>query len=330
MAAWLVRRAAPDLRARWRGATRDGFRKIAGFSGSLFVIDFSGRLQTRTDEFIIALFRPLALVTPFVLARKLAELSEAIVIECVEVTMPLASELHAGADIAKLQRLYVTACRIAIGISMPICIVLVLLGGDVLTLWVGPSYAPYAPLVAVLALAYAFRSSQRPAIEILQGMARHHVIAAAALSSGVMNVVLSVLLLPRMGLMGAAVAMLIPSALATVCVVMPFANRTLQVTWKRALREIWMPAGLPAGVAAALLWTLQRRVELDTLEMLVAGVVLTALVYAIGYLSMPAAGVERRLLADLVIGASRRLRRPPHRPPHVEWDTTREPVKEAL
>jgi hypothetical protein len=91
-----------------------------------------------------------------------------------------------------------------------------------------------------------------------------------------------------------------------------------------------MPVGLPAGVAAALLWTVQRRVELDTLEMLVAGAVLTALVYAIGYLSMPAAGVERRLLADLVIGASRRLRRPPHRPPHVEWDTTREPVKEAL
>jgi O-antigen/teichoic acid export membrane protein len=330
LAAWLVRRTAPDLRVRWRGATLGAVRKIACFSGSLFVIDFSGRLQTKTDEFIIALFRPLAAVTPYALARKLAELSEAVVAQCVKATMPLASELHAGADIAKLQRLYIAASRIAIGISTPICIVLVFLGGPILTLWVGASYASYAPLVAVLAIAYAFRSSQRPAIEILQGMARHHVIAATALASGVINVVLSVLLLPRIGLLGAAFAMLIPSALATVCVVMPFANRTLHVTWQRALREIWISAGLPAGVAAALLWTVLPRLEADPLGMVIVGGALTAVVYGIGYLSMPDAGVERRLLADLVIGASRRLRRPPHRPPHVEWDTTHEPVKEAL
>ena len=330
LAAWLVRRTAPDLRVRWRGATREAFRKIAHFSGPLFVMEFSGRLQTRTDEFIIAFFRPLAAVTPYALARKLAELSEAVVAQCVKVMMPLASELHAGADIAKLQRFYIAASRMAIGICMPACIVLVFLGGQVLALWVGPSYAEYGPLVAVLAIAYLCRSSQRPAVEILLGMARHRVIAATALASGIANVALSILLLPLIGLLGVAVATLIPSAFAMACVVMPFANRSLHVTWQRAMREIWVPAVLPAGIAAALLWTVQRHLKLDTVALVVAGAVVTALVYAMGYMSMRAAGPERRLLGDLATGAARRLRQLQRRPSNVGADITSEPVKEAV
>jgi O-antigen/teichoic acid export membrane protein len=330
IAAWLVRRTAPDLGIRWRGATRDAFRKIVHFSGPLFVIEFSGRLQNRTDEFIIALFRPLTAVTPYALARKLAELSESVVAQFVKVMMPLASELHAGADMAKLQGVYIAASRIAIGISMPACVVLVFLGGHILTLWVGPSYAGYGPLVAVLAIAYACRSIQRPAIEILQGIARHRVIAATALVSGVSNVVLSVLLLPWIGLIGAALATLIPSAIATACVVLPFANRTLHVTWRRAAREIWIPAGVPAAVAAVLLWAMRQRLELEPLAMVVTAGSLTALVYAIGYLSMPAAGIERRVLADLAIAASCHVVRRPARPLKLGPDMAHDPVKEAL
>jgi O-antigen/teichoic acid export membrane protein len=316
LAAWLVRRTAPDLRIRWRGATRSSVKQIARFSGSLFVIDLSGRLQTRTDEFIIALFRPLVAVTPYALARKLAELSEAIVTQCVRAAMPLASELNAGADIGRLQRLYVTVSRLSLAIAMPLCVVLALLGGEILTLWVGPGYAAYAPLLAVLAVAYAFRSSQRPAIEVLQGVARHHTIARIALASGITNVALAVLLLPAYGVMGAAVAVLIASVTSTIGAVVPFANRTLEIPWRRAISEIWLPAVVPAAGATASVWIVREGLRLPTLEMVCAGGFVAALAYAAGYLIMPAATAERRLLADLATGVARRVQAGlrPHQP----------------
>jgi O-antigen/teichoic acid export membrane protein len=330
MAVWLVRRTAPDLRVRWRGASRAAMRKIAGFSGSLFVIDFSGRLQTKSDEFIIALFRPLAAVTPYALARKLSEVSEAIVAQCVKVTMPLASELHAGADVVKLQKLYITASRIGIGVAMPLAITLVMLGGDILTLWVGASYASYAPLVAVLTIAYLFRSCQQPAIEILKGMARHHLIAATALASGAANIILAVMLLPAIGLLGVAVATLVPSLISTVCVVTPFANRILHVTWRRALREIWLPAGAPAGIAIAVLWTLQQRWQGDPLQTVAAGGAVTIVVYTLGYLTMPACESERNLVIDLAAGGIRRSRELARRLSKIGPDVTSTAVKEPL
>lgn len=307
VAAWLVRRTAPDLRIRWRAATFDAAKTLARFSGSLFVIDVSGRLQTKSDEFIIALFRPLAALTPYALARKLAELIEAVVTQCVKAAMPLASELHAGADAAKLQRLYITVSRVSLGITLPICIVLALLGGDILTLWVGAEYAPHGPLLAVLAAAYSFRSIQRPAIEIMQGMARHHLIAAVALVAGVANIAVAILLLPSVGLTGVALAVLTTSGAATIGVIVPFANRMLDVSPRQAMREIWIPAALPAVGAAALLWLLVGRVDATPLVSVLLGGPAAALAYSAGYLTMPAAATERRLLVDLAGGVTRRL-----------------------
>jgi O-antigen/teichoic acid export membrane protein len=308
VAAWLVRRAAPDLRLRWRGATRASLKKIGTFSGSLFAMDVGGRLQTKTDEIVIALFRPLTAVTPYALARKLAELSEAVVVQCVRVIMPLASELHAGADTRKLRTLYIAASRVAIGIAMPVAVVLALLGGEILTLWVGPSYAAYAQLVAILAVAYLARSSQRPAFEVLQGMARHHLIAITSVASGAASIILSIVLLPLFGVYGVAVGALVPSVVSSLGVVMPFANRTLRVSRHQAVREIWLPVALPATTAAAALWMLRRQFDGPSLEMVVAGCALTFVTYAVGYLSMPAAVFERRLLSDAMTSGVRRLR----------------------
>jgi O-antigen/teichoic acid export membrane protein len=330
LAASLVRRAAPDLRVRWRGASRDAFRRIAHFSGPLFAIEFSGRLQTKTDEFVIAMFRPLAAVAPYALARKLAELIEAIVTQCVKVVMPLASQLQAGADGTGLQHLYLTASRVALGVCTPLCIVLMFLGGEILSLWVGPSYAQYAPLVGVLAVSYLFRSSQRPAIEILLGIARHRIIAATALATGAANVALSVTLLPRLGLMGAAIGTLVPSAAAAILVVAPFARRALGVTWRQLIAGVWCAALLPGVAAAVALWALRRQVELTSFVAVASASALVALVYAIGYLAMPAAEVERRMGASLVTAALRAWRQRADHSRHAPSSLTSEPVKEAL
>ena len=325
----LLKRVAPDLPLGWQGANRADARRILSFSSSLFAIDVARNLQAKTDEFIIVFFRALSVVTPYALARKLGDIAELAAVQFVNVIMPLASELDAGDHGRALRTLYIVASRVALAIAVPLVVVLVVIGGHILTLWVGRTYAGYANLLAVLAIARLLATSQWPAAQVLLGMSRHRFVAATAAVAGLAHVALSVLLLSPFGLMGIAVGTLIPYGCTSLCVLMPFAHRTLQIPFRTAVRDIWSPGLLPGIGAAAVLWGLQRDVTAPSIITVACWILVTMLVYGAGYLMMPATGAERRLLADLVmIGSRWRRRRRPGVPatcPHPSLPVTNPP-----
>jgi len=297
----LVARVAPDLRIGLRGASMPSFRRIASFSTSLFAIQVGGRMYNRADEFVIAAAYALSGVTPYALARKVAELCEMAAVQMLAVVMPVASELDAGDDRATIRKLYVAASRVALATIVPVATVVMVLGGDILRLWVGADYVQYAPLVLVLAIASVLMTSQRPAVEMLQGMAQHRVIAITSVVAGIANIALSIVLVRWFGLMGVALGTLVPTVVMTLAVVAPFASRRFGVPMRAWLSQVWMPAVLPALPAGALLWSLARTFPAPSLVALAAWVAAATVVYGAGYLGMPAARMERRLLSEGVI-----------------------------
>ena len=304
--AQLVRITAPELPSGWRGGSRGAMRHLVSFSASLFAIEFAGRLQTKTAEFIIAAFGALSAVTPYALARKLGGISELIAVQCFKVVMPLASQLDAAADAARLRTLYVVASRIAVGVAIPLAAVLTTLGAPLLEFWVGREYIEHAPLVALLSVAGVIATSQWPAIEILQGIARHRLVAYASLAGGAANVILAVILLKSLGLVGVAIATLASTGAAALFVVTPFANRILHVSARKALRDIWIPPVLPGTAIALLLWMLSATFPSPSIAMLGTWIAAAAVVYTAGYLAMPVCSAERQLVSDLL----RKLVRP--------------------
>lgn len=307
----VARRVAPQLPMGGRGATVAALRQIASFSSSLFAIQVAGRLQSKTDEFVIAFMGMLTAVTPYAVARKLGGVTEIISVQMLKAIMPLASELHAGEQQTTLRRLFIAASRVSLGVAVPVAIVLGVIGGDLLTLWVGAAYAAHAPLVAVLGIASLITASHWPAVEILQGMAKHRLVASAWLAMGVANVALSALLLPIFGLIGVALGTLIPTTIGCLCVVMPYANRMLHVSRGTALRDIWIPAAVPGAVCAAALWLMQSGVDAPSALRVGSWILVTVVLYGTGYLCMPGSAAERQLLADTIALGARRLRGAP-------------------
>jgi O-antigen/teichoic acid export membrane protein len=295
-----TRRVAPDLDFRWRGATRAMMRRITSFSASVFALQIGGRLQTKTDEVVIALFRPIEAVTPYALARKLGEVAQLGAVQFLNVLMPLASELDARDDRHQLRTLYIVASRVTLGIAAPVAIVLVLLGGPILALWVGRAYAGYGNLVAVIATSSLIGISQWPAGAVLQGMARHGILAATSLGAGAVNIALSLALLPVFGLMGVALGTLIPTIVGSLFVILPVTNRILDVPLRTTLRDVWAPGLLPAVPAAGAVWIASGHVGSSSVVSLAAATVLAGIVYAAGYLSMPASAMERQFVRDIV------------------------------
>jgi hypothetical protein len=83
----------------------------------------------------------------------------------------------------------------------------------------------------------------------------------------------------------------------------------LNVSWRRAATEIWIPGLAPAIPAGLVLSALHRYAEPGTMLTMIAWSAVTAIVYGIGFLSMPGTAAERALIRDLMTSSSRSLRR---------------------
>jgi O-antigen/teichoic acid export membrane protein len=293
-AIWFIKRLAPELHFGWSGASRRLVRMVVSYSWSLFVLRVAGRFQLQSDEIVIGAFLRISAVTPYALALTLANTVNTLTDQFLSVLLPLASELHAENDQARLRGLYTTSTRLTLAILLPLGCTLCLLARPILTVWVGTAYAGYAYLVIILTLARLIDTSQYAAGSILQGIARQRPVAVVSLCVGVANLGLSIALVHPFGLVGVALGTLIPFALESICFVLPYSMRVIGVTSTEVLREIVLPAFLPAVPMAAVLYLLVQTVQPASLIPLVGVAGAGLIVYLIGYVGFGARGIERQ------------------------------------
>jgi O-antigen/teichoic acid export membrane protein len=300
----LVRRAAPELDFGWRGAWRGELTRITKFSGASFALNISGALQTRTDEVVIAAFRPVALVTPYALARRLAEIAPLVTDQFIKVLLPLSSELDAVRDAAQLRSVFVVSTRLTLGVLVPASVVLIMFGAPILTAWVGPAYAASAPLVTILTIAALFRGASWPAATLLQGMARHHRIAVLSIGSGVANLVLSIALVQPLGVVGVAYGTLIPTAIETM-LVLPYGLRVVGAGLGEGLRQIALPPLVAAVPMALVLYALRGWMQPTGIDFVIPAAIGLAAYVAV-YPLLDATRPEREMVRSVAVAAFRR------------------------
>ena len=298
----VLARAAPRIRLGWRGASRSHGRRILRFSAPIFAVQVAGVLQTRTDEFVIALLLSVGSVTPYTLGRRLSELPQIVGEQALKILLPMSSELEASRDTARVRAAFVAGTRVALVLVAPIGLVIAFLAGPILAVWVGPAYADPGPVVAILVAAVILDAALWPAGYVLQGIGRHTPLAAIAVASGVVNVVLSVLLVGPLGLTGAALGTLLGHGLGVVLTV-PWVVRVLTLAPADLATRIALPALaplVPMGVVVAAMGALLPHPGL-------LGICVIALVglatYAALYLRFGAGKTERQVANELLARA---------------------------
>lgn len=301
-AIWLIRQVAPELKLNLRGVSRALVRRVMSFSSALFVVNLAGQVQGKTDEIVIGLFLPLVQVTPYALSRRLSDIARILTDQFLKVLLPLASQLHAEKDKARLRSLYVTSTRLTLAGFVPLGLVLSILAAPLLGAWVGSTYTQYAPLVMILVMAGLIDMSQWAASHVLQGMERHHPLAVISIGSALANLVLSLILVQTWGLIGVAIGTLIPTTIECLFFVMPYTMRVTGVNARQALREIFLPGLLPAIPAAAVLAWLRQQIQPSTWSELGLVAIIGLGIYVAVYITFGASGVERR--AYIQIGQS--------------------------
>jgi O-antigen/teichoic acid export membrane protein len=252
--AYFAYRAYPELRIRVTAARRERLRELTDFGLVTFWIGIANRLRFQSDALVIGALIALSQVTTFAVAARLVTYATEIVATMASVFTPIFSDLHArnARDdlILMLQRGNLYSSFLAV----PIAVAMVLLGRDVIHLWVGVGYEASAPLMIIIGIPMCAYVAQSASTRVLYGVAKHQFLAKVLLCEGIANLVLSCALAPRLGLLGVALGTAMP-LLVTSCVVIPIhVSETLEIP----IREycISFIAPVLAGIPLVVFWML--------------------------------------------------------------------------
>ena len=208
----LVVRRIPGLRFVPRQIDRATIRMIRGFSIDSFLAMMAGRLTFSTDAFVIGSALGFAAITPFKFANELVDRARMMLRSATMTLMPAISASEARGDLPAVRGYFLAGTRLVLYAVMPIEAGLILFGKPFLWRWLrDPEMADLGgPVLWVLAGPLALTIAKSVAARVLYGMGRIRLFARMALVEGVANLLLSVILVRRLGIVGVAWGTTIP------------------------------------------------------------------------------------------------------------------------
>jgi len=209
---------------------------------------------------VIGAFLPAAAITMFAIGSKLVEYASYPVKSMAQIFTPIASEFHAKDNVAKLQMTLVAGNRACALIVFPVCVSLVMLGRPIIAAWVGSRYTGAYAILILLLIPRTLYLAQSTSTKILLGMGQHRTLASVLLLEGFVNLLLSLVLVRRLGLIGVAMGTAIPLLLTSVAFLPRHLCHILKIPLSAFVRRAYgLPLALCIPLAAAM-WFLSHQI----------------------------------------------------------------------
>jgi len=185
-------------------------RELLSYSFYAFVRRITGLLINRTDSFIVSGFLGLAVnahyAIPVVLNAHLSNFLSRVV----QLIDPVFSHDDGKGDQMGIEQKLFISTKIMAFVVVFCCSMFIMYGEQFITCWVGESYTDAYPVLVVLALVTVISILLEPAGSMLFNTSHHKFLALAGTIEGVINLVLSLILVHYLGMLGVALGTLLP------------------------------------------------------------------------------------------------------------------------
>ena len=282
-----------------RGRFDRGLAKtLVRYSGWISVVNVSYQVYARFDAVLLAIFFPIAAITPYNVSYRAASLLGEALKPVLKLLLPMATTLHTQRKDRELRTLFLLSTRIALAASLAGGITLGFLGERLIRLWIGASLAAGTPVLLAFLAFFAISNLVSPAREVLKGQNRLRLLGFTAVGDTVANIALSAALARPFGIVGVALGSLIPSAVVSLGVLLPSVTRQLGLTAREFFGEVVAASVLPSGVLVLLLPAITRLVPADSWSRCGLIASLSVATFACLYLVSPGSSFERGLIRD--------------------------------
>ncbi len=209
-----VFRVDPNLKISFKSANKNTLKIIFqhGFYSFLLVVSY--QVIYHSPNVLIGILSSATLVTYFAMAAILVDYTRRAVNGVSFVINPIASGLESKGEFQTLKRVLILGTKYSLLIILPISLSLIFWGKQFLALWLGPTYAEKCyPVLLILLIPQIYSMSQFVTEEVLLGQTKHKFLALVTVSEAVLNLILSLILIKKYGIIGAALGVAIPRLL---------------------------------------------------------------------------------------------------------------------
>ncbi|HTI03935.1 MAG TPA: polysaccharide biosynthesis C-terminal domain-containing protein [Gemmatimonadales bacterium] len=279
---WLViRRRHPAARIRLRDCNWGMTRAIFAFSMYVLLLNAGGRLAFETDSIVIGAYMNVGSIPYFTVANSFIIYLMDFLLSIAAVVMPAATRLQTQGKQGELREIFLKWSKIALTLTLAAGLFLIVLGPRFIAWWVDPSFEqPAGQVLQILMLSYiVFLPVRGVALPMLMGLGKTGLPTVGFLVTGVLNLVLSIVLVKPLGLAGVALGTAIPNVLFAAAVFVQ-ACKVLDVSAGDFFRYVVPRAVLGALPALALLLWLKAELDVRGLLAIAAAGVAMVVVFA--------------------------------------------------
>lgn len=207
----LAYRACQGLQLRRAFVRKATIKELYIYSGKTLLPTASEMLLNQTTSVVITGTLGLASLAIFTRPRSLLRQMDSLERKMAMILTPTTSSLEVNGHLDEIERLLIKSVRYSIYLVLPLVLVLVVFGGEVMRIWMGPKYANWI-LPAILAVGFLGTCIQTPILSMLEGLNAHGRAGVGQFIGSIVSAaaVLVALKLLHARLTGAAVAVTVP------------------------------------------------------------------------------------------------------------------------
>lgn len=168
----LAYHACPGLKLKRSEVHRGTIKELYIYSGKTLLPTASEMLLNQTTSVLITGHLGFAALAIFTRPRALLRQLDSLERKMAMILTPTTSSLESCGDVKEIESLLVKSVRYSIYLVMPIVLVMVIFGGEVMKIWMGAGYENWT-LPAVMAIGFLGTCIQTPILFMLEGLNAH-------------------------------------------------------------------------------------------------------------------------------------------------------------
>lgn len=276
-------------------------KKIIQFSLSAYIIMCSNLIILKTDQLLISLFGTLSLVGLYQIASRIPFLFKMLAEQMQECLIPLTVRLFSSKQTKKLTKLFIISTRVNIYISTCGFYIFYISCEKFLFLWLGINTLEIIQTGKLLIVStFIIVLGKSVAANMLLMANEHKYLSRISIYEASGNLLLTLILVPKMGIIGAAIGTVIPQFISSFFFILPKAFFVFETRFKEDILRPILTTFFSSVIPICILLNLLTSKHASSLVGLMFIMILCGICYLFfGYLFC-LSKVEKNSLHDLV------------------------------
>ena len=294
LSAVVARRSGMPVHFEAPGVTRERLMAIVPTAGWLLVVELSNLAMYAFSRVILGAYRSPTAVGQFEGPVRAHNLLYALGGALAVPVVPTASRYVAGGEERRLRELALRGTRYTLALFVPLCVTLMVLAEPILEVWLGDRYGEGATALAILISYWLLYGGLVVTPGFLVGAGRARTAGLVFACAAVLNLALSLVLTPELGIEGPALGTAIPFFLAFPLLLRAGLDASGAALGELA-RRAWLPAYTLGLVLAAVLVAVRLGLEPETLPAVLVTAAGGVLAYWAAFYGLVLTASERAL-----------------------------------